>query len=342
VNDSSDIRPRADAKLRKYSGWTRAWSALRQTGQSGYVLMALAALGFSFKSILVKLIYENYENDAITIVLMRIYLGTPLFVLALLLMEGFQSLRTNLRELATFALMGIVGLGGATYFSFLAIASLGASVGTLVVFSYPAMTILMLAVLDRRVVPTQLVALGLAGAGLVLVVLPGGTLAVDLTGILAGLVSAFCFAAYNVMIDRGDRSTSPVRQAAFSMTLLTIFATLAFGHREYPAALEAWTLTGTLAIFAGFVPFLFFLYGIRKIGAGPGTIANLMGPAFNLVWAYLIFGELLNLWQLGGVALIFGGVATLKARLPGALLRLLLRRIKISAPVATVAPDETT
>ncbi|MCR9143926.1 MAG: DMT family transporter [bacterium] len=290
------------------------WSVVHRISRSGYLLMLLAAIGFSFKSILVKAIYDNYESDAITIVLMRFYIGAPCFLIALLLIEGFAALRTNPRELALFACTGILGLGGATYFSFLAIAKLGASLATLVVFSYPVIVLAILAAIDRRLPAGQVFAALCAMAGLALVVRlqQGAENPIDLVGVACGLISALCFAAYNVTIEKLASASSPVRQATFSITLLTLSTMFFFGDRDYPGAPEAWALTGVLAICAGFIPFLFFLYGIRRIGAGPGTIANLMGPAFNLVWAYLFFGEVLDLTQLFGVFLIFGGVASLK------------------------------
>lgn len=290
------------------------WRILREFSRSGYLLMVFAALGFSFKSILVKTIYDGYESDAITIVLMRFYIGAPCFIVALLLLEGFSALKTNPREIALFAFTGVVGLGGATYFSFLAIASLGASLATLVVFTYPVITLGILAILDRRLQGGQVFAAILALIGLALVVQlrSGATDMIAWDGVGYGLISALCFGSYNVVIERMAGGSSPVRQAAFSITLLTLTAMLFFGQREYTHNAEAWALTGLLAIFAGFIPFLMFLYGIRRIGAGPGTIANLMGPAFNLVWAYLFFGEILNFVQMFGVALIFTGIASLK------------------------------
>ena len=297
------------------TGMKRGWRMLHRLAGSGYVLMVLAAVGFSFKSILVKMIYDKYETDALTIMLMRFYMGAPCFAAALLLLEGFAALRTNPREILVFLFMGVVGLGGATFFSFLAIASLGASLASIVVFSYPVMTLMILAALDRRVQLRQVFAASSALFGLALVVrlLPEGipeTIAP--VGVAYGLISAFCFAGYNVMIERVAGGSSPVRQAAFSVILLTLAATVCFGDRSYPEQPQAWLLAGLLAIGAGFFPFLMFLYGIRRIGAGPGTIANLMGPAFNLVWAYLFFGEIFNALQLCGVVLIFGGVASLK------------------------------
>jgi drug/metabolite transporter (DMT)-like permease len=324
------------------------WRIMRGISRSGYLLMIFAAIGFSFKSILVKTIYDGHESDAITILLMRFYIGAPCFIVALLVMEGFAALRTNPRELALFACTGILGLGGATYFSFMAIAKLGASLATLVVFTYPVITLALLALMDRRLPGGQVFAATLALAGLALVVQlqQGRANTINFTGVAFGLLSALCFAAYNVTIERLAGGSSPVRQAAFSITLLTLSAMLIFGQREYTTNSEAWALTGVLAIFAGFIPFLMFLYGIRRIGAGPGTIANLMGPAFNLVWAYFFFGEVLNLTQFLGVALIFAGVASLKgdwfARGLRALQNGLLRRWSGRSLVETTAPKETT
>ncbi len=290
----------------------------------GTIMAIVAAFGFSFKSIFVRLGFEAYGNDGldtVTLMLMRFSLSAPVFLLLLWITEGAAGFRLSKRELIVFPLQGVIGFCGSMFFSFQAIAALGASLATLIVFSYPALVILTLGLLDRKLHMRQIFAALLSFGGLGLIVLPtngSGISAFSMNGtalwlgVLYGLAAAGCFAFYNVLTDRCLPGVSPVKMATGALTAATLFMMLGFGRREYPMIAGAWGVAGLLAIVAGVVPFLFFLYAIRRLGAGPVTIINLLGPAFNVLWAFLFFDESKTALQFGGIALIFAGVVSLR------------------------------
>ncbi|MCB1306526.1 MAG: EamA family transporter [Leptospiraceae bacterium] len=336
---------------------------------AGYIYMTLAALGFSFKSIWIKMAYR-YGVEPITLLLMRMQLSAGFFVLALLwlrqrekrqirltpgahgssgahsvnagtlaveLVEPFSFfekkvwLRPELRAVTirraiTLVLMGVLGIGGATYFSLESIHRLEASLATLIVFIYPAITVGILAISQRRIDMGQLLALGIAFTGLILILrvdrLDVFTGVINPVGVMFGLASATCFAMYNVIGERVLRTLHPIRTAGYTVLSFTILISLVFGFREYPEQTEVWLLALALASISGFFPFILFMYGIRRIGAGPGTIINMSGPAFNSVWAYLLLQETRDWVQLTGIVLILFGIMSLKLKLPQLALRM--------------------
>ena len=73
---------------------------------SGYIFAILASLGFSIKSVLVKLAY-TYGTDAETLMLMRVFLSIPFFVTALYFIEGKDGFKLNKKDAPYFAFMGI-------------------------------------------------------------------------------------------------------------------------------------------------------------------------------------------------------------------------------------------
>ena len=290
---------------------------MKRFASSGYGMAIFAALGFSIKSILVKLIFE-YGVDPMTLLLMRMYVALPFFILALLWWEGPSALRVKPGELLRYTIMGVMGAGGAMYFSFVSLSHLSASLGTLVVYIYPSLTILLGFALHRHIKWAQIPAVVITFLGLALVVridLFGGS-DISLIGVLTGLVAASCFALYNVMGEGLLKIESPIKVAAYCMTILTMVLGALFGVRSYPLTPEVWGLAALLGIFSGFIPFIMFLYGIKKIGAGKAAVVNSLGPVFNLIWAYLFFGEVLDGVQWTGVGAVVLGIVALKLRSP--------------------------
>ncbi|MFQ5330150.1 MAG: DMT family transporter [Thermodesulfobacteriota bacterium] len=291
---------------------------MKRLAKSGYFLVMVAALGFSFKSILVKAAY-GYGVEPMTLMLMRIFIAFPPYIITLLLIEGRGAFAVSVRELCLYAFMGIGGIGCAMLFSFYSLELIDASLATLVVFTYPAMTVLLLLLFSgERATTTKIVSLVVTFMGLIMVVRVDRVDFLDINGkgILLGLVSAFAFALYNAISARAVKSVSPVRLISYCMFFFVAFFGLLFGNRPYPDAPEVWGLAALLGLFTGYIPFLCFLYGIRRIGAGRAVIVGSLGPLFTVIWAFLLLGERLDTIQMGGMVVAIVGVMALRMGKP--------------------------
>lgn len=291
---------------------------MKKIAASGYFLILLATLGFSFKAVLVKIAY-GYGVDAMTLMLMRIFISVPFFLATLYIMEGKRALQVTPADLAIFSFMGIVGIGCAMFFSFYSIEFIDASLSTLVVFTYPAITLLMLIIFlkEKATVPKLFSAL-MTFLGLILVVRvdKADLLVVNGKGILFGLIAAFSFASYNVLSERVLKNISPVKVVTYCMIFLVGFFGAFFGNRTYPRVPEVWLIASVLGIFSGYFPFLFYNYGVKKIGAGKSVIVSSLGPVFTVMLAFIFLNERLDMVQIAGMAMIVLGVMALKLQNP--------------------------
>ncbi len=270
----------------------------------------LAALGFSFKSILVKFAF-GYGVDAMTLMLMRVMISLPVILITLLFMEGRDAIKVSGKEIVLLAFMGIVGLGCAMLFSFYSLELIDASLSTLVVYTYPALTVMMLLVLfGEKAGASKFISLSLTSIGLFMVVRADHSdfLALNIKGVLSALIAALCFALYNVLSEKVLKRLSPIRVTSYCMAFLAGFYALVFNGGPYPTAFPVWGIAGLLAIFAGFLPFILFLYGIKRIGAGRTAIIGSIGPVFTVLWAYMLLGEHLDMVQLSGMMVVILGV----------------------------------
>ncbi len=288
---------------------------------SGYALIIFSSIALSFKAILVKVGY-GLGMDAITLMLMRLYVAIPFFVAALLIMEGANAFKVSTADMGIFALMGIGGMGLAMFFSFLSLELIDASVNMVLTFTYPAITVMIMAVFGgERVTASRIFSLAATFAGLALVVRLDEAGATALSGAsgkgaLFALLSALCYALYNTIGQKVMIRVSPLRVSAYCTIFLSAFYGSIFGMRPYPIDIGVWGVAATLGIFCGFLPFLALLYGIRSIGASRTAIISSSSPVFTATWAYLFLGEKLDTVQLAGMGMVIIGVIALKIKIP--------------------------
>ena len=270
---------------------------MKRLATSGYFLITMSAFGFSFKGILAKLAY-SYGVDAMTLMLMRMTIALPFFLLALVVIDGKDALKVSARELALYAFMGIAGIGLAMLFSLYALELIDATIATIVVFTYPAMTVALLALFNGQgLTGRRLAPIAVTFAGLLLVVgMDKAALAsVNLKGAAFGLVSAFCYAVYNALSERALKDRPPIRVITCCIVFQVAFFGGLFGWREYPRAADVWAIAALQGILSGFMPFVFFTYGVKKIGVGKAVVIGSLGPVFTAVWAYFFLNERLRL-----------------------------------------------
>ena len=286
---------------------------MRQFLSSGSSLVLFAALGLSFKSIVARLAY-GYGVEPSALLIMRLLFAAPLFVATLLIVRGLQGFRISPKLFAILVVAG-AGLGGAMLASFHSIKVIGAGLATLVVFTYPAITVLLERVVDRKPIGrSKALSLIVTLSGLALVVRVDDVefVAVNQGGFLLALTSAVLFACFNLINERIFKEISPLQANTFSISVAFICLLIAVPPQEYPSSVEVWGAAIFLGLFSGYIPFLLFTYGIKKLGASRAGITNSISPVLATIWAYWILGETLVEKQVVGMALVILGIILLR------------------------------
>ena len=192
-----------------------------------------------------------------------------------------------------------------------------------VFYCYPVLVALMSAALGReRLTPVRILSLGIACAGLALVL--GGQLGPEAHATAAGIalagIAATCHAIYLVTI-RGGFDDVPGVQAT-SLVLaggLVISGTAALAISGVGVAGEwlvspvAWAAILCAGTF-GALPKVWVMGGVRLIGSTRAAVALLMEPVVAVVVAALVLGQQLTAAELAGGAAIL--VAVVLAQLP--------------------------
>ena len=166
------------------------WSAERL----GIALAILAALGFSFKAIFVKLAYavpQAVPVDSVTLLALRMVFSLPAFAWV-----GWKASRNlpplSLREWGWVTALGLLGYYGASILDFMGLQYITASLERLILFTYPTLTILIGVVfLGKTASRREIGALLLSYAGIGLAFAHDLHIAGETRAVLIGGVSEF-------------------------------------------------------------------------------------------------------------------------------------------------------
>jgi drug/metabolite transporter (DMT)-like permease len=210
-------------------------------------------------------------------------------------------------------LFTLCGAGAAIAFN-VALVYLSISLGTILLFTYPAFVALgAWLLLGQRPSGAHAVALLMTLAGAILTANLAGATAggVALLGIALALLAAVSHATYIVAGERLSGALTAV--AATALTRLGILVgTVLLSPRvflEVPSVTwRGWMIALAASVVAGVAPFLFLNRGIALIGANRAAIASVAELPFALALGMLFQGDVITPIQWAGAALIVAAV----------------------------------
>jgi len=284
--------------------------------QLGIGLAVLAAFGFSFKAIFVKLAYQSAEVDAVTLLSLRMIFSLPLFLLM-----GVAYLRNGPRlgpkDWLLLVLLGLSGYYGASILDFMGLEYISAGLERVILFTYPTITILIgLLFLGRPFSPRLILALGLCYAGISLVFtsdkqISGGS-AAPLLGAALVFGSAVLYAGYSAF---SEVSIKKLGAARFSVLALVVSILAAQFHflavnplSDLVQPLPVYAYSAAMALFSTAMPIFLQSAAVQRIGADRTVLVGMLGPIMTIFFSWLILSEPITWVQLSGTGLVLVGV----------------------------------
>ena len=213
------------------------------------------------------------------------------------------------------ALAATLGLGavytGLTLFFFVSLRYLTAGLATIVLYTYPAMVVVLAAgALNERIDASKLLALAAVLAGVVLIV-DADTAGAEPVGVALALGAAACYALYTVGTRTLVADLDP-RTLLFGVLLGTTIGMVAFGLVDaglaLPVGADEWgvvlglTLAGTLA------PLFLFYEGVARLEASRVGVVSTAEPLVTVSLGSALLGEPVTPAVVAGGALVLGGV----------------------------------
>jgi drug/metabolite transporter (DMT)-like permease len=220
--------------------------------------------------------------------------------------------------------MGVFGYAAQAGLYFSALARIDASLVALILYVYPVLVMAMAVVLGReRASRRRVWALGMALAGIGLVLSGAMSGHFDAVGVLLALGAAIVYTAYILV---GDRATADVPPLALTaLVCVGAFGTflvaglvrggaglLTGGAGPFRGAFDfaavGWLWLGALAIVSTVAAILLFFAGMARVGPSVASILSILEPVVTVIAAAVVFGEHLSPSQWFGGAMVLSAV----------------------------------
>lgn len=296
----------------------KTWSAERL----GIVLAVLAALGFSFKAIFVKLAYAAAPVDAVTLLTLRMTFALPIvLVVAFLIARSAPPLKP--KDWGLLVLLGLLGYYGASILDFIGLQYISAALERLILFIYPTLTVLIgVLFMGKALEKRQVAALALSYAGIGLAFAHDLQVTDDMHAVLLGgafiFGSALSYALYSAGAEVAIRRLGTLRFAALAIIVSTFATQLHFVLTQPFSALaqplEVYAYAAAMALFSTLLPVFWQSAAVQRIGAARTVLIGTLGPMLTIFFAWLLLTEPVSIAQLLGAGLVLAGVLLVSRR----------------------------
>jgi len=283
-----------------------------------------AAVGFSVKSIIIKLAY-GYGADATSLFALRQLFSAPFFA-GLAWWSGRRSparVSPARGDWLRLVALGLLGYYLAAWLDFLGLRHVSAGLERLILFLHPTVVLLLSAWwLKTPVRRTQVVALGVCYAGIVLVFAEHAGQAHAGDGLLLGsslvFASGVAYAVYLIGSSQVVHRFGAIRFTSWAMLAATVVGLTQFAWTHGVDALRlpapVYGLSALMAVFCTVLPALLMSEGLRRVGANQASLIGTIGPVLTMALGVAVLGERMGPMQILGAALVVSGVALVSLR----------------------------
>jgi drug/metabolite transporter (DMT)-like permease len=282
----------------------------------GYFLIAAAAFCYGASAALGKAVFNGTRwvrgagIDPLILSQTRSTFALLVLTPIALLSRGRTAVKIDQPNLFKCVAMGVLGICGANFFYYYAIAK--STVATAITVQYTApvwvYAYTVAAGKDRLSwIRSMAVVLAFIGCGLVALPSSGGQIRVNTIGILAALGAAFSYSFYNVIGADLLKTVSRWSVLFYALLAATVFWLIVNPpwrvlSRHYSE--REWLFLFGFAMVSMLLPLALYLGGLRLLDPTSAIVTSCLEPVFASVLAAMFVGEKLIVWQVAGIALV--------------------------------------
>ncbi|MFY0605586.1 MAG: DMT family transporter [Cyclobacteriaceae bacterium] len=279
----------------------------------GVILAIVGVLMFSSKAVMVKLAYQ-YDVDTVSLLLFRMLFALPVYIIIAVMYP--PKIKPVSRDYFWLIGLGLIGYYLASYFDFLGLMYIKASLERLILFIYPTLVLLISYIfLKKKISKRQ--ALGVFVTYLGIATIFGSELQLsDQSNVVIGsvliLLSALTYAAYLVgsgwLIPKFGATAFTAYAMIVSCIAVIIHYAISLPKGLLDFQAEVYWIGLAMAIFATVIPSFLVSYAIKLLGANNFSLFGSLGPISTICLAYLFLEERLTWLQFVGAGIIIGGI----------------------------------
>ncbi|NKB78290.1 MAG: EamA family transporter [Gammaproteobacteria bacterium] len=292
-------------------------SRFEKSSVTGLVFAIVGALLFSFKPVLIKLIYQQ-QVDTVTILAYRMLFSLPFYLVVGIWVIHRKRATLSIRARAIFQAigLGIVGYYGAAYADLYGLQFISTQLGRMILFTYPTLvTLFGWWLLDYPIRKGTFRALLISYVGIALIF--SHDLQLYGSDVMQGAGWVFCSAvAFSFFLvfskaligGLGSKLFTCIAMSSAAVMVLLHYALRGFGEMPNTQGLS---LILILAVFSTVLPSFFVSAAISRIGSSRTAIAACLGPVMTSILAVWLLDEIFSFNHFIGLALVVIAVASI-------------------------------
>ena len=284
----------------------------------GALLIIIGSICFAGKAILVKYNYIHYHVDTVSLLALRMLFSAPFYLIILFFQNRKQSEVPKLtsKEWAWMLFIGLVGYYLASFFDFLGLSYITASVERLILFIYPTLVVILSAIfLKKPIHKVQYFALVVTYMGVAFAFVPDLRMGLQKDLIIGSsliFLSSLTYAIYLIGSGEMIPKVGALRFTCYAMLISTamiiVHYSISVGGNLFAYKSAVYYLSITMAVFTTVIPSFMISEGIKRIGSGNASIIASIGPIATIIMANIFLHEIINSWQIIGTLIVLGGV----------------------------------
>ncbi len=238
--------------------------------------------------------------------------GLAWVIVAIVMLFRKESLRVDKREFLTLSALGVLFIFSSLTL-YLSFRLMPAGVASTILFTYPVMTAVIMALFfHERVRLGTVTAIALSLVGVLLLYWGDPSGALSIAGVVLVLVSALTYALYIIVVDK-----SPLAMSSFKINFyvlfycaagMALFALLSGQPLMLPPTPRAWLWVSWLAVVPAIMALVMMVYAAKYLGSTPTAILGALEPTTAVLIGVLVFSEPFTLRLLFGIVLILAAV----------------------------------
>lgn len=234
-------------------------------------------------------------------------------VLAVVMAVRRKPLAVSRRDLAIMAVLGVL-FAASSLSLFMSFLFMGAGVASTLLFVYPVMVAVIMAVFFKeRVTRSTVLAIALALTGVALLYKGDGGEPLSGVGVSLVMVSSLTYALYIIIVNKSPLRMSSVKMTMYVLTFSVVVAVaMSFtdpaNHLQLLHTPRQWGLALLLAVVPTVLSLLLMVIAVHDVGSTPTAIMGALEPVTAVVISVALFGELVTARLVIGIVLILAAV----------------------------------
>lgn len=288
---------------------------LSKVFNSGVLIAIVGIVLFSAKAILVKLAYKYHVNP-VHLLLFRMLFSAPFYLVIAFYVKPQYPEKIKSKDFLWILLFGFIGYYLASYFDFLGLQYIKASLERIILFIYPTLVLIISKVfLKSTITPRQIAAILITYFGVVVTF--WGDITFDnqyaLLGVALIFLSALTYATYLVGSGWLIPKFGVLPFTSYAMLVSTLCVIMHYLLVDRGNILvysyQVYLLGFLMAVFSTLIPSFLVSLAIKKMGASDFSIIGSIGPISTIILAYLFLDERLSFLQIIGAVIVIVGVS---------------------------------